>query len=161
MSSYDPAVFRATIESAISEGESHLRQMERAVTLLSHLFPLTADTLHSLPDDIVPVLDQFIYRFTKLQDSMASRLLPSLHSLLRADDAPRPFLDVLAYLEKLGVLSSEEEWLFFRVLRNNLAHDYPESADQTAQTLNTLYDRWRDIRRMFITARDYYRGWSV
>ena len=66
-----------------------------------------------------------------------------------------------AYLEKLGVLSSESEWLFFRVLRNNLAHDYPESADQTAQTLNTLYDRWRGIRLMFMTARDYYRGWSA
>ncbi len=147
---------QATIDSAIREGESHLRQMERSTSLLVDHFPLTGDTLHDLPDDVVPVLDQFIYRFTKLQDSMANRFLPSLHAYIRADDSPRPFLDILSYLEKTGALSSEEKWQFFRGLRNNLAHDYPESGAQTAETLNTLFDRWSELRTMFITARDFY-----
>ena len=148
----------ATIDSAVREGESHLRHMERSSSLLADHFPLTAESLHALPDDVVPVLDQFIYRFTKLQDSMANRFLPALHSYIRSDDSPRPFLDILSYLEKTGALSSEEKWQFFRGLRNNLAHDYPESAAQTAETLNTLFDRWRELRTMFITARDFYRA---
>jgi hypothetical protein len=147
----------ATIGSAIREGESHLRQLERSTSLLADRFPLTGDTLHQLPDDLVPVLDQFIYRFTKLQDSMANRFLPALHTYIRADDSPRPFLDILSYLEKTGALSSEENWQFFRGLRNNLAHDYPESAVQTAETLNTLFDRWSELRTMFFSARDFYR----
>ena len=158
MTGRDPAIVRATIESAIREGESHLRHLQRAAGVLARRFPMTPDELHALPEDTVPILDQFIYRFTKLQDSMATRLLPSLHAFLRADDTPRPFLDVLAYLEQLGALTSEESWQFFRELRNNLAHDYPESADQTTQTLNTLFARRDEIRTMFATARDYYRS---
>ena len=139
MSGYNPEELRATLRSAIQEGEAHIRQIERASTVLAPLFPLTADSLLSLSEDQVPILDQFIYRFTKLQDSMASRLLPTLHSLLRADNSPRPFLDILSYLEQLGALSSEDRWLFFRALRNNLAHDYPESTQQTAQTITLCY----------------------
>ena len=157
MNTFDPSIVTSTLDSAIKESESHIRHMERAAEILSEFFPLTDSSLHTLPDDIVPVLDQFIYRFTKLQDSMASRLLPSLHTLLRADDAPRPFLDILSYLEQMGAITSEEQWQFFRSLRNNLAHDYPESAVQTAETLNTLYAKWNDLRVMFVTARDYYR----
>ncbi|TVR88728.1 MAG: hypothetical protein EA428_11495 [Spirochaetaceae bacterium] len=161
MSGYNPEELRATIRSAIQEGEAHIRQLERASTLLSPLFPLSPDSLLSLPEDQVPILDQFIYRFTKLQDSMASRLLPTLHSLLRADDSPRPFLDILSYLEQLGALSSEDRWLFFRALRNNLAHDYPESSQQTAQTLNTLYENWNELRQMFRIARDYFLSYET
>lgn len=158
MSSRSPEVIRNLIESAITEGEAHLRHIERAVGILEDHFPLTESGLHSLCDEIVPILDQFIYRFTKLQDSMASRLLPSLDSYLRSDDSPRPFLDRLSSLEQLGVIPSENDWQFLRGLRNNLAHDYPESAAQTVSTLNTLYERWTDLRRMFVTARDYYRS---
>ena len=160
MSGYNPEELRATLRSAIQEGEAHIKQLERASLVLVPVFPLTADSLRSLADDQVPVLDQFIYRFTKLQDSMASRLLPTLHSLLRADDSPRPFLDILSYLEQLGALSSEDRWLFFRALRNNLAHDYPESTEQTAQTLNTLYQNWSELRDMFTTARDYFLSYE-
>lgn len=154
----DPTI--ATIESALREGEAHLRQLERASSILTDLFPLNAEALKAFPEDTVPVLDQFIYRFTKLQDSMATRLLPSLYAYLNADDTPRPFLDILSFLEKIGILTSERDWQFFRGLRNNLAHDYPESTVQTAETLNTLFARWRDLLTMFETARAGYRSKS-
>lgn len=149
-------VRHVTLCSAIREGESHVRRMQRATALLSPHFPVTAASLTTLPDDVVPLLDQFIYRFSKLHHSMAHRLLPTLYAYLQADDSPKPFLDILSYLEKVGALTSEEEWQFFRGLRNNLAHDYPETADQNAQTLNALFSRWGDLATMFAAARDYY-----
>lgn len=148
---------QATVESAITEGEAHISRMEKAACGIASEFPLTAQTLASLPDGKLALLDQLIYRFMKLQDSMASRLLPSLHALLRVDESPRPFLDILSYLEKVGALSSEADWSFFRALRNNLAHDYPEAIEQTVETLNTLFERWRDLKRMFEQARDFHR----
>jgi uncharacterized protein with HEPN domain len=47
-------------------------------------------------------------------------------------------------LEKLKIMDSADEWQFFRNLRNNLAHDYPESLAQTVETLNLLH---REIRK--------------
>ena len=53
-------------------------------------------------------------------------------------------------LEQLEVLPSTADWQFFRNLRNNLAHDYPETIDQTVMTLNTLHSHWPRLR-------DFYR----
>jgi hypothetical protein len=123
---------------------------------LADIFPLTEDRLSALNDEKLAHLDQFIYRFTKLQDSMARRLLPSLYTWLENDPTPRPFIDILNRLEQLGVLTDVASWQRFRNLRNNLAHDYPESRDQTVATLNELFDTWQELEAMFTTARDVF-----
>jgi hypothetical protein len=131
---------RATIESSLRECESHRYWVNHARDKLAGRFPLSPTSLQALGEHEVELLDQMIYRFTKLQDSMARRLLPSLHELLEGTSGPTPFLDILNRLEALGVVPSVRQWQLFRNLRNNLAHDYPESTDQTAATLNQLYE---------------------
>lgn len=84
-------------------------------------------------------IDQFIYRFSKMQDSMGTRLIPALYSWLEGDSTPKPFLDILNRFEKLSIIKSVDNWQLFRNLRNNLAYDYPESLAQTVATLNLLY----------------------
>jgi hypothetical protein len=123
------------------------------VAKLSRVFPLTEQTFASLDDDTIEKMDQFLYRFTKLQDALGLRLFPALYRLLEEGDEPRPFLDVLNRLEKLGVLTSVREWQEFRALRNNLAHDYPESIAQTVATLNTLLERWPVMEALYTRAR--------
>ncbi len=60
--------------------------------------------------------------------------------------------------EELDVLPSVQTWQRFRNLRNNLAHDYPESLEQTAETLNQLLKTWGDLEEIFTRARDAYRS---
>ena len=151
---------RATAESAFRECSTHVERMEDAASVLSAHFPLSAERLTALDGEAVARLDQFVYRFMKLQDSMAARLLPSLETIVRADNSPRPFLDMIADLEKFGVLPAETDWQYFRNLRNNLAHDYPESVDQTAATLNALHDRWPRFAAILTSARRFYDGLS-
>jgi hypothetical protein len=99
-----------TIQSAISECESHIRWLESAVRALEE------------------------------------------------DSSPTPFLNVLNRLEQLGAISDISKWQEFRNIRNNLAHDYPESQEQTVATLNDLFDNWRGLADMFHQARDYYKA---
>ncbi len=149
---------RATADSAIRECAAHLDKLHGSNEFLQRLRPLTAETLENIAKDEVLHLDQFLYRFTKLQDSMARRLLPSLYVLLEGDTEPRPFLDVLNRLEQLGVINSVETWQRFRNLRNNLAHDYPENLQQTADTVNELLENWHDLEAMYTNARDVYHS---
>jgi hypothetical protein len=146
----------STIESASKECTSHLERLYDSEIYLQELRPFTATKLESIGKEQVLHLDQFIYRFTKFQDSMARRLLPSLYALLEADTEPKPFLDILGRLEQLNVISSVATWQQFRNLRNNLAHDYPESLQQTADTLNELLDTWHDLESIFRMANDAY-----
>ena len=40
---------------------------------------------------------------------------------------------------KMGYSINENLWLRMRSLRNTLTHDYPETGEQIAQSLNELY----------------------
>ncbi len=130
---------QSKIESAVKENEAHQKRIERAVDLLKELFPTEVSTFGTFSETEIEHVDQFIYRFSKMQDSLGTRLIPAIYSLLEGDGAPRPFLDILNRLEKLKIIDSVDDWQFFRNLRNNLAHDYPESLAQTVETLNLLH----------------------
>ena len=146
---------KATVRSALQECDSHVAKMEEASSSLAASFPLTEAGLKNLPPEAGARLDQFLYRFTKLQDSVAMRLLPALDRITRADDSPRPCLDMLADLEKLGIAPPDLDWQFFRNLGGNLAHDYPESLEQTVATINLLHDEWRRFAAILIRAKAF------
>ncbi|AFG36540.1 hypothetical protein [Spirochaeta africana] len=142
-----------TLQSAVRECDSHMQRLDRSSELLAGFFPLTRTALEQADDQQIEHIDQFIYRFMKLQDSLGTRLLPSLYAILEQSTQPRPFLDILNRLEQLEVIPSAADWQFFRNLRNNLAHDYPESIDQTVLTLNTLHSHWPRLREFYQQAR--------
>jgi hypothetical protein len=148
----------ATIESSIKECNSHLSKCRRAKKLLADVFPLTQYAFKELDEEHIEHIDQFIYRFTKLQDSMGTRLLPSLYAYIETDDSPKPFLTIITRLEQLSILTSADQWQFFRNLRNNLAHDYPESLGQTVDTLNTLNIEFESFARMYENVREYWHS---
>lgn len=78
-------------------------------------------------DENVKTIDAFIYRFVKLQDYMGEKLFKELlRSLLEYKDN-MSMLDVLAKLEKLEILESEDRWLDYREVRNKLTHEYPDN----------------------------------
>jgi hypothetical protein len=147
---------KAKIHSSIRECDSHMEKLKRGRGLLADFFPLEVSTFKSLNDDQIEHIDQFIYRFTRLQDSMGKRLFPSIVSYIDNDLTPLSFLDILARLEQLGIINSDLDWQFFRNLRNNLAHDYPDNLNIMVETLNLLFDEWRRMENIYISVRDYY-----
>jgi len=149
-------VAEKTLQSAIKECDKHLYRIKKACQRLEQAFPLSAERLESTDDDLIEHIDQFVYRFTKLQDAMGTRLLPTLYTFLEGNDRPLPFLDILGTLEKYKVLTSLKEWQFFRNLRNNLAHEYPEDIEQTVVALNTLYEQWPRMEAMYLQVRAFY-----
>ena len=88
-------VLRLKVEAALLEGDAHLRRLVGATGKLTPTFPLSPGTMASLADETIALLDQFIYRFTKLQDSMGTRLFPSMVSMITGSDDARPFIDTL------------------------------------------------------------------
>lgn len=152
---------RNTIESSISESKSHLQKIERSRGLLKELFPVNVQAYTGFSEDQIEHIDQFIYRFTKMQDSMGMRLIPSLYTWLEDDNKPRPFLDILNRFEKLGIIKSVEDWQFFRNLRNSLSHDYPETIAQTVETLNLLFNEITKFLSIFLQLEKTWKERSI
>jgi hypothetical protein len=127
---------RLILVDAWRQCERHLHHLRHALDSLSSALPVTADSLSRFDDEAVQDWDQFVLRFTKLQDAIGTRLFPAVLSFLQEPYEDRPMLDKLHRLEKLGFLPSIEAWNTLRSIRNHFAHDYPQDDALKAAYLN-------------------------
>lgn len=97
-------------------------------------------------DALVATLDQFAYRFVRLQDTLGGRVFRRLlveHFGEPYEDSS--LRDVLDRLEKLGALASADRWGEIRAMRNALAHDYPETAAEKAAAVEIAREMAREM----------------
>lgn len=122
------------LPTQLLECRRHVHFIEHA---RRHIPAPTAELLQNPSDELVAALDQFVYRFSKLQDTLGRKVLRAVlveHFREPYEDAP--FRDVLDRLEALRIVDSADRWDEYRVVRNALVHDYPESAAEKAQVLS-------------------------
>ncbi|MBK8535855.1 MAG: hypothetical protein IPL59_12450 [Candidatus Competibacteraceae bacterium] len=139
------------LAAALWEADRHLQTLQEALKEweadpAAGWEALDADRLK------VRLVDQLLFRFTKLQDALGERLIPGTLNLLQEPFEPWPMRDRLNRLEKLGFLDVNR-WLAWREIRNRLAHEYPDqpemrfaallAAIDAARNLAELYRRWR------------------
>ncbi len=87
------------------------------------------------------LLDQFAYRYTRLQDDMGARLMPAVLKALAAMSA----IDRFARLEQLGWLSSADTWNELRQIRNQFTHDYPDGTAERFERLGAAVEASRQL----------------
>lgn len=136
------------LRDAWQQCQRHEHHMSHALSAIGPTLPMTASALRLLNDEAVQDWDQFILRFTKLQDTMGARLFPALLDYLQEPYEDRPMLDKLHRLEKLGFIPKLEDWQSLRVIRNRFAHDYPEDDALKAAYLNEAVDAAQTLRAM-------------
>ncbi|MBV2130585.1 hypothetical protein [Arsukibacterium indicum] len=104
----------------------------------SRLFsqPVDARLLATLESniDLSEQLDAFASRFGRLQDNIGDKLLPA--TLAALGEKTGPVLDNLNKAEKYGWLSSADNWLVARQLRNKMVHEYIEDPAILAEAIN-------------------------
>ncbi len=81
--------------------------------------------------------DAFAARFGRLQDTLGDKLLPEL--LRELAEPVGPAIDNLDRAEKLGLLTSADDWLAARKLRNRMVHEYVRNAAELADALNEAH----------------------
>jgi uncharacterized protein with HEPN domain len=102
--------------------------------------PFSAERAVILDQDeqLAERVDAFVARFSRLQDTLGDKLLPALLTVLGES---RPTLvDRLDMAEKLGWISSSEEWMAIRSLRNQMIHEYIEDPKTLAEALQSGHD---------------------
>ena len=122
-------------------GDRHIQRIEEALTRLSSVLPLSTETYSSLDEEQVRCIDQFIFRFSKLQDAMGAKLFRYILEYLDEDISSLPMRDILNRLERYHLINSAEEWVYIRELRNEIAHDYPLSDTDVVEVLNELFSK--------------------
>ena len=85
-------------------------------------------------------IDQLVFRFSKLQDSMGHKLMTSGLILLGESAETLTMIDKLNLLEKLKLIEDKQRWLELRELRNQIAHEYPEEKQTQIEAVNLLFE---------------------
>lgn len=116
----------------------HHERMQYAFQNVKDKFPLDETKYNELLPDDLSYIDQLIFRFSKLQDSMGNRLFPALLENLGEDIQGKPFIDLLTTLERLELIDNHKEWLNLRETRNIVTHKYPFNSDEIINGLNVL-----------------------
>lgn len=119
--------------------ERHAERLRWAMTTLAEKFPLSPETLDRLSDIDLAVVDQFIVRFSKLQDAIGAKLLPGVLELTKEPGDYPAFIDKLNRLEKIGAIPSAAQWLQLREMRNQFSHEYPDDPAIQASLLNKAF----------------------
>lgn len=119
--------------------DKHAERLSSALNHLYSKYPFTPDIIHNLDDIELAFCDQFLVRYSKLQDFMGVKLLPATLELTYEPGDLAAFIDKLNRLEKIGALPSAAEWLELREMRNQLAHEYPDDPAIQSSLLNKAY----------------------
>lgn len=127
------------VQSLLKICERHEKRLRWVIKKIKPMLPFTVPTLKTLSDEKVALVDQFILRFSKLQDLMGTQLFSALLELAEEPGQYETFIDKLNRLEKIRVIPSARDWQQLRILRNAFAHDYPEDSEIQVKILNETF----------------------
>ena len=114
-----------------------------------------ASTLATTPDE-AEIVDAFVSRFSRLQDTLEDKLIPVLLRLVL--EPVGSVIDNLNRAEKLGWLSSVDAWQDARLQRNRLAHECLEQPEKFLAALLAAMGHVELLVEMSRNVREYARA---
>ncbi len=141
------------IEKALRECDVHVKFITESLATLEKYFPLNIKSYSQImKDSNMAYLDQFIYRYTKLEDVIGGTLISNIVYLFEYAENGKTFVEKLAILEREGLIESITTWEYFRSLRNRLSHEYALDVDRQINTLNEVcsgyFHMLEDLKKM-------------
>ncbi|MCK5663352.1 MAG: nucleotidyltransferase domain-containing protein [Thiotrichaceae bacterium] len=143
------------IQKVINECDKHLLRMNDAYQDMQAFMLLNPERYQQLSKDEVQDIDQYLYRFSKLQDAMGEKLFKLIISQYDDNSEKLPFIDILNKLEKLEIINSADDWKILRQIRNDLAHEYDDDPDKTSNLLNTIYAKNPLIEAIYLKLKQH------
>ncbi|MDA8232232.1 MAG: hypothetical protein M0006_12915 [Magnetospirillum sp.] len=120
--------------------------------------PLTPDAVTALPPQARERLDALAARFARCRQT-AGNAFKAL-ALLEADPQPR-FIDLLALIQKRGLIDSIENWDMQRDLRNDVGNVYFATDAEFADFYNTLAEAAPGVAAYWDRLRTYAQSLGI
>ena len=142
-----------TIEK-IYECQKHIEKIKDAKEFLDDLMPLNLDTYLNIDKIQSSFIDQLVFRFSKLQDSLGEGLFRAVLILSKEDVKKKNFLDILNRLEELELVN-KDEWLTLREIRNDISHEYSFNQEEVVDSINLIFKTSDRLEEIFYGLREY------
>ena len=129
--------------------DRHVQRIDEALEAMHTDIPMSVDSYTNLDENQIRCMDQFIFRFSKLQDAMGAKIFRYVLEYLDEDVSALPMRDILNLLERYHFIDSADEWGYIRELRNEIAHDYPLMENDIVSVLNELISKVSILKSIY------------
>lgn len=129
--------------------DKHILRINEALEGLKVDFPISVEVYQNFDSEQIRCIDQYIFRFSKLQDAMGAKIFRCALELMDEDISSLPMRDILNRLERFNLIPSADEWIYIRELRNEIAHDYPLYENDVVAILNELITKLNVITGIY------------
>jgi len=152
-----PKMINDKLERIFRECDTHQVRMMSAYQKIQSQLPLNPTSYAQLNEEDVTHIDQFLFRYAKLQDAIGQRLFKTMLIFLQEEVEHLPFLDILHKLEKLKFIASAETWQELREIRNAIAHEYDDSPELMVQALNAIFSSSETLIGIYHDLKNAYK----
>jgi hypothetical protein len=149
------------IKKLIEVALIHFYRMDEAWKVIGPLLPLNENVYTHLSSEQAAFIDQYIFRFAKVQDLIGEKLFRAMLKASLEDIERFTFKDVLNRIEKFGVIDSAELWLEIRETRNDISHEYPAISEEAIASLNTIFKLKPTLEQVFQNCLEYLKSQGV
>ena len=140
------------------ECDKHILRIDSATKKMSYFMPLNSDKFINLTEDEIEHIDQFLFRFAKLQDAMGQKLFKTLLLSLNEDIEGKAFIDILHLMEKLYLLEDANQWRELGDDRNELSHNYEDEPEEMSIAINKLYNKKDILIKIYKNIKEYHEN---
>jgi predicted nucleotidyltransferase len=137
------------LKKYINECDKHVQRINEAYDDLKNTLPITLQKYKNLTKDEVQALDQYLFRFAKLQDTMGDKIFKLVIAMYEQNDEILPFKDILNRLEKYSFIHNAKEWSYLRKVRNEISHKYDDEPAEMAEALNNIVSQKETIETIY------------
>jgi len=120
------------------ESNKHIEKLKKAKEVLNQFYPFSIDTLEELDENQKDKLDVLIFRFSKFQDLIGEKIF-RYYFEFSGRNVEIPFIKLLTELEREGIIEIDK-WKELRLIRNNIAHEYPYEEDILIDAINKVLE---------------------
>lgn len=148
---------RLKLEKYFKECDKHVLRIGESYEDLKECMPLSADSYAKLDKKYVQAIDQYLFRFSKLQDTIGNKVFKTIMSIYEDNIQEIPFIDLLNKLEKMEFLTSSKEWTNLRQMRNDISHQYEDEPESMSKSINIIVAHKDVLIRIYIKIKNKYK----
>ncbi len=137
-----------TFIEKLYECNMHKKRLLQAKEMLKGIIPLSINRYQHLEPIKISVIDQMIFRFSKLQDTMGEKVFPAILLLSGEEIKRMTFIDRLNRLEELELVD-KDRWMKLRKERNEIAHEYSYNIEEVVEGINHIYKKIDELVEIF------------
>ena len=143
----------------------HIKTLQNNISILKSLFqfisenykfPLDYSSYIELKEEDFKVFDSIAYRYLKTQSILGEKVFREILEFGEFNTQNKSFIEILAELQKEGVLENINEWQLLREIRNSISHDYPYDESEIIEAINLLYEKIEVLDKIVKNIKEKY-----